>query len=265
MEKYLCDTDYNFLDMIHKGKYKIPKKKFWKIFRQVYKQSGFINVVRADYMTPTFDFDIILKQNVEIPNDRLLSLALVMVEAICTHTQQCNDINIYGLRKEENTPKGHLFKAGMHLIIHGLKISQSMAHDIRSDFLATEFVHDFCEEFEVVDQSELIDDKVAPVGKNGLFIAPQVKPGRPKGYYCFYKCNLMKRIPENQIGFEEAEGREYTLENVEKIYKHIFPHECDPVQKFPCSIVKFGAVAKNVADIFPTMRVLYIDNFTRSN
>ena len=207
--------EYNFISL-KGGKFNIPpevEKRFWRYFaRSVDEELGLVySLPFREHLPLTLDIDIVHNTSVQIPDEELEGLMMALAECTIRVTQIDCGLTLYGLRKPEATLKGDVWKNGAHIIIAGVLVTREVANKIREDFLNCEVVCDFVQQFYVTDKNELLDDRVSPFGKNGLYLAPQKKPGRSAGYHCFSTFQVEKRQPINLVQFDSAAGREFVL------------------------------------------------------
>ena len=211
------------MEVLHAGTQSIPDKE-------------------ADYWVPTFDMDIKTTCTDTIPDERFCGLVTAVVESLCSVTNIHNNLKIYGLRRPHaKTRKDGTLQYGIHVLVHGVRISRHAAHQVRDHFMSMEFVEEWVNEYSA-DKAELIDTSVCPCGKNGLHLAPQQKPGSDQSYYCFCRFDIQKRHPINIAQFDQEEGTAFVLDNIEQIYGFAFG----------CDYPTFGTVQEVVTRPEPT-------------
>jgi hypothetical protein len=238
------NENYNFLSL-RGGTYNIPvdiQDRFWKYYARAVKEGVQKSLVyvpdkTVDFWVPTFDMDIQTRCTDTISDERFCGLVTAVVESLCSVTNIHNGLIVYGLRRPQaKTRKDGTLQYGVHVIVHGVRISRHAAHAVRTHFMAMEYVEEWVNEFSA-NKEELIDTSVCPCGKNGLHLAPQQKPGSDQNYYCFCKFEIQKRHPVNIQQFEPEEGMQYVLEHIKRIYGFAFG----------CSYPTFGKVQDVVA------------------
>ena len=202
------------------------EERFWRYLARAISQNqkhGLIyKLPFRTHLPLTFDVDLVHETPVEISDERLNALVLAITESVCVVTGVDSGLEVFALRKPEPTQSHQVWKNGCHVIIHGARVTTAIARKIRQHFMDLEIVHDFIEEFGVTKPDEMLDDRVSPLGANGLIMAPQTKPGRKVGYHCFSTFKIHQRDIQDPQNFTPEEGRAFVLEHLSKIYNFVF-------------------------------------------
>ena len=159
-------NNYNFISLTG-GKFLIPadlEERFWRYYaRDTTSHALVYSLPTRTHLPLTFDLDIVHRTPVNIPDKKIASLMHIIAEETMGVTGVKSGLTFYGLRKPAPTKKvtkndGIFWKNGAHVLVQGLLVTREIAHKIRSNFLERDPVHVFCQEFEVTDKNELLDE-----------------------------------------------------------------------------------------------------------
>ena len=226
---------YNFLSL-RGGKYNIPndpkiKKRFWKLFTEQCppKTSLAFRIDPHDHMPLVFDFDIKMTENEPIPDSSYHTLVCTLTEQIVRLTRIPNLI-IVASRKIDAT-KGFFkdekcVKHGMHVLCQGVYVTRLKAKEIRDTFYQTEEYRDFAEEYKVLEPP--IDDSVMPIGKNGLVLISDRKPGRTSGYHIFFYGETDGLDWKKNELLSVEQGTEFLRAHASELYEFVFERQFWP-------------------------------------
>ena len=115
----------------------------------------------------------------------------------------------------------------MHVYIQGVYVTKLKAIEIRDTFYQSETYTHFLEEYNVVDRA-CIDDLVMPIGKNGLVLISDRKPGRLTGYHVFFIGQTDGLDWKTTSILSKNEGDALLPSHISEIYNFIFEKQFWP-------------------------------------
>ena len=226
---------YNFLS-IAGGKYWIPNdpkiiERFWKLFTgQKEKTTSLVfRMAPADHMPLVFDFDIKSETEEQIPDESYKTLICELTQSIARLTR-IKELNIIATRKRNPTTGDECFKNGFHVYCQGVYVTRLKAIEIREQFYNSDSYQEFRTEFGVLEPP--IDDVVMPIGKNGLVLISDRKPGRKEGYHIFMMGRTRGTEWEEMKLMTKQEGDEILASHAAEIYAFVFEEQFWPLIGF---------------------------------
>jgi len=191
-----------------------------------------------DYWKPMiFDFDFKKKDNTPLSDAILIEIAEHACSALQEVTKSQSFAVILTKRAEpyqafDKKKKLTIFKSGMHMYVLGMLVSQKVAQLTRRKLIERlEPILSQCELLNTVD--DVVDDKVTPVGKNGVVMCNSFKPGVKIPYHIFMRASYDGDLTDISR-FDASDTPKLLREMRNCMYDFIW--KCPDWEKFPNEI-----------------------------